>query len=190
MAAPHGETEDYVWASVGPLPVELLSFTGREEADHVRLEWTTASETGSERFVVERTQDMERFEAVGALPAAGYSTSPRDYVLFDERPLIGVTYYTLIQEDINGDSERYGPIAVRFQGKEGKWVDQWPMDRVRVHGSMLEEAPMIMDMTGRLLDMSVDPSGLITRDALPAGVYTIQWLGAQGVAESLRFMMR
>src|SRR5436189_3363756 len=70
---------------IGVLPVELLSFEGRALSDGNLLDWTTGSETGSDRFIVERSSDGLYFRSIGDLPAAGDSARPTGYELKDEQ---------------------------------------------------------------------------------------------------------
>ncbi|MCB0814675.1 MAG: hypothetical protein KDB87_16125, partial [Flavobacteriales bacterium] len=77
MAAPEGETEDYVWNSVGQLPVEMISFTAVPWSDEVMAEWVTASEYNSAWFVLERSASLSGFTPIAQLPAAGMSVTQR-----------------------------------------------------------------------------------------------------------------
>jgi hypothetical protein len=86
MAAPRGETEDYVWESIGVLPIELLSFTGSARGDRVELEWATASERNTSHYVIERSNDNGTSEALGSVAAAGESSTRQDYRFDDPRP--------------------------------------------------------------------------------------------------------
>ncbi|MBL0127502.1 MAG: FG-GAP repeat protein [Flavobacteriales bacterium] len=90
---------------IGVLPVELLSFTGEAERAGNRLKWTTASEAGSDRFILERSSDGLHFEDIGELAAAGNSRVPIDYEWLDDHPSPGTVYYRLRMRDLSGDEE-------------------------------------------------------------------------------------
>ncbi|MCI5054802.1 MAG: T9SS type A sorting domain-containing protein [Flavobacteriales bacterium] len=62
-----------------PLPVELISFSVMREEDHAYLEWQTATEINSEKFVIERSLDGEDFEEAAEVSAAGNSNVLLDY---------------------------------------------------------------------------------------------------------------
>ncbi len=102
-------------AGDGALPVELLSFTGKSTRDYIRLNWSTATETNSSHFVVERSYNSIDFVRIGEVKAQGESTLEKNYFLDDLAPKVGVNYYRLIQIDLDGKETIYGPIPVDFE---------------------------------------------------------------------------
>jgi GEVED domain/Beta-propeller repeat len=189
MAAPRGETEDYVWASVGPLPVELISFTGREEGRGVRLQWATASEINSSHFAVERSADASTYSSIGEVQAAGHSQSLITYVLDDPTPFIGWNYYRLAQVDLDGTVDHSHTVAVQF-ASGSPWVAHHADGHVTVHGLQSGSTISIMDMAGRVLAIDRDANGTIYTDRLPAGLYTLTVLDPTGPSTPLRFVKR
>lgn len=93
------------------LPVELLSFSVQPDGNRVAVNWTTASETNSDYFTVERTAGTRSNEAIGTREAAGESRNRIDYSLVDEEPIPGVSYYRLRQTDLDG-TEEFSPWQV------------------------------------------------------------------------------
>ncbi len=94
------------------VPVELLSFEGRYQNDKVELEWTTASELNNDHFVVERSEDGVKFEAIGKVQGAGNSISLLRYTYTDENISATQYYYRLKQVDTDGAYEYSNIIAV------------------------------------------------------------------------------
>lgn len=84
------------------LPVELLTFSARSEPDHVVLLWSTGSESGNDRFVVERSEDGIDFNALLEIPGMGNTQERTDYQAIDHHPLDGQSYYRLRQIDLDG----------------------------------------------------------------------------------------
>ncbi len=97
----------------GPLPVELLSFTGRKSGDVHILDWSTATEENSAYFEVERSVNGEDFEYIGRLNAAGFSVEEQSYSFVDNRPESGVNYYRLRMVDLDGTFEYSGIVAIK-----------------------------------------------------------------------------
>jgi len=97
---------------IGILPVELLSFEGRPLSDGNLIIWVTASESGSDRFIVERSRDGTSFQPAGELPAAGISAGPLNYEILDTDAEDGLSYYRLRMIDTNGDKEFSEVISV------------------------------------------------------------------------------
>lgn len=75
----------------------------------VELEWLTVSESGSSRFVVERSHDAQAWMDLLEVPAAGASQGPRLYKATDTTPLHGVSYYRIRMEDLDS-SHAHSPV--------------------------------------------------------------------------------
>jgi len=84
------------------LPIELLSFTGKNQGETNLLEWTTASEQNNDFFTVERSIDAQTFGILGKVEGAGNSSTAIHYSLVDESPY-ETAYYRLKQTDYNGN---------------------------------------------------------------------------------------
>src|SRR5690606_13994881 len=103
---------------VNPLPIELISFTGKTVENTIELAWSTASERNNEYFTIERTDDGIECEVIGTIDGTGNSSTVKGYSFTDTNPKLGTQYYRLSQTDFNGDTECFDPISVEFQGIE------------------------------------------------------------------------
>ncbi len=81
------------------LPVTFSAFTLQKVDKVAKLSWTTAQESNSSHFIIERSTDGRNWQSVATIAAAGYSTSSRNYVAFDNLPLDGTNYYRIKQVD-------------------------------------------------------------------------------------------
>jgi hypothetical protein len=110
---------DTFMVKVGPaLPIKLISFNGlASENNHVILNWVTAFETNSRRFIIERLLKERGFEEVARMDAAGNSTENRTYSWLD-KPATGAAdnevYYRLKQIDHDGTYSYSRIIAVKL----------------------------------------------------------------------------
>lgn len=95
------------------LPVELTTFTGYNNGSINVLNWTTASELNSLKFVVEKSIDAVHFDYLGERPAAGNSSIPRNYTLNDLHPVIGNNYYRLKMIDRDGQFKYSEIITIK-----------------------------------------------------------------------------
>lgn len=84
------------------LPVELISFTGWNDGAVNQLQWKTASESNTLKFVVEKSKDGINFSYIGEKPAAGNSNQLLTYNFTDAQPFIGNNYYRLKIIDNDG----------------------------------------------------------------------------------------
>jgi hypothetical protein len=87
---------------VVPLPVTLLSFTGKKEVNGIRLDWKTASELNNSHFEISRSTDGQLFNILTSVNGKGTSTKVNNYSYLDNSPLSGTNYYKLKQFDIDG----------------------------------------------------------------------------------------
>ncbi|RZK78955.1 MAG: hypothetical protein EOO92_10195 [Pedobacter sp.] len=94
-------------------PVSLISFTGKEAANGVRLNWSTASELNNSHFEIYRSIDEQSFIKLGVVKGAGTANEDLNYSFTDISPLSGTAYYKLRQVDFDGRSAEYGPIPVK-----------------------------------------------------------------------------
>lgn len=85
-----------------PLPIELLSFTGKSIGSSNLLEWKTTTEINNDYFTLERSSDATFFSELGTIQGAGNSNTSLHYQFTDNAPLEGVNYYRLKQTDFDG----------------------------------------------------------------------------------------
>jgi hypothetical protein len=84
------------------LPIELLSFTGKEMKEYNHIEWVTASETNNDYFTLERSDDGENWERIYYKPGAGNSNQNINYSYKDYEFKNDLNYYKLTQVDFDG----------------------------------------------------------------------------------------
>jgi hypothetical protein len=95
------------YSPVGSLPVELTSFTAKQSANGVELQWATATEVSNYGFNVERTNVSKQnsqsiWQKIGFIGGHGNSNSPNNYSFIDNKPLSGKSQYRLKQIDKDG----------------------------------------------------------------------------------------
>lgn len=102
------------------LPISLLSFKSSLQAGQTLLQWTTANELHSEKFVVERSADGRTFYSLTNIAAAGNSNGRIEYSFRDRQPLPGNNYYRLQLTDRDGRFNYSDIVLVNGTGKKGK----------------------------------------------------------------------
>ena len=83
-----------------PLPVELISFTGKSVNNQVFLSWETASELNNYGFEVER-ETADGWFAIAFVPGK-INSSVRNTYSFTDKPGDGIFSYRLKQLDLDG----------------------------------------------------------------------------------------
>ncbi len=172
--------------SITPLPMELLSFTGRSEGTSNYLEWVTASEINNDYFTLERSANGFDFSDFATVDGAGNSNMQLHYNRYDHTPYFGITYYRLRQTDFNG-ALTYSNIIALTNG-----LDEVSMGNVHPNPTSGDVSfdfysPVngyvtvrLMDNTGRIV---LDQLEHITQDQtkinlmmnhLAKGIYTLE----------------
>jgi len=114
------------WASSGQiqidhafaLPVSWLSFSANGQTNGVALSWSTASEENTKDFKVQHSLNGVDWNDIGTVPAAGNSSTVREYSFMDHDPLTGLNYYRLLQRDVDGNFNYSKVVQVKFFGAE------------------------------------------------------------------------
>ena len=102
------------WFVDNPLVIELLSFQGETQDNLINLCWTTATETSSDYFVIEKSSDAINFKEVSRVKAHGNSITALNYKTIDDKPYEGNNYYRLVEYDFNGVRHEYVLISVYY----------------------------------------------------------------------------
>jgi len=106
------------WAESSLLPVELTLFTATPTNNGILLRWTTMSESNSDYFSLEKSKDLLNFVQVSKVKSAVYSNTKIDYEYLDRTPYDGISYYRLVQVDLNGAKRIYDPIFANITFKK------------------------------------------------------------------------
>lgn len=103
-------------ASGAPLPVSLTRFDARCLPDKsTDLTWTTAQETNSSYFEVEKSVDGANWTTLTKLASAGNSNAPKSYQLID--PQGGTAQYRLKQVDRDGKTTYSVVVKTTCEGR-------------------------------------------------------------------------
>ncbi|HLP17332.1 MAG TPA: T9SS type A sorting domain-containing protein [Bacteroidota bacterium] len=95
-----------------PLPVELVSFTGRNARNIVELTWKTATENSNMGFDIERRAGQADWAKIGFVKGHGTSNLPATYTYPDKDPIAGTVHYRLKQIDASGNFMYHDAIDV------------------------------------------------------------------------------
>lgn len=164
---------------IGVLPVELVQFSGWPEERSNELSWSTASEQGTARFLVERGTDPDVLASIGSVTAVGESQSLVEYGFSDVDPPAGLAYYRLVIEDLDGGLQMSPLITIdRDRIIQGLVVTPKPTSD-HLHATWTAPAAMLelVDAAGRphlrRTVASEDRDADLHIGSLPMGVYVL-----------------
>lgn len=146
------------------LPVELLSLNADRADDHVALTWSTASEQDASHYMVERSDDGERFEPIGQVAAAGTTMFTTHYRFDDKRPLNGTNYYRLRMVDTDGKTGYSNVVTAEFR------PGSIPLQLFPNPANESINASFVLGREGALRWRILDMSGRLVQEANLAGV--------------------
>jgi hypothetical protein len=142
---------------VNPLPVTLVSFRATVTDDQkVKLAWVTSEEVNASHFLVERSADAKRFEAVGKVLASGTTKESNSYLLTDETPISGTSYYRLRQVDLDGKEYVYRVTAVNLESVFKQTVFPNPAGQDMIRMTFKGSLPKIVltDLAGHRIQVT------------------------------------
>jgi hypothetical protein len=171
-----------VWytKSATPLPVELLSFTGKHQTNGNLLTWVTASELNNDFFTLERSNDGINYAETAIIKGSGTTSTPTQYQYLDQTAPEGISYYKLRQTDYDGTCTWSPVIAIEWRSKNLTFqVIPNPNNgnfQIVLPAELEEEASLrITDATGRLIRTAkVKDAGMsLSVEGLAAGLYHV-----------------
>jgi len=110
-----------------PLPVELSTFTGKQEGDKVSLSWQTKTEVDNYGFEVERKVNGKEWLKIGFVAGNGNTNSPKDYSYVDKKPTGGSKFsYRLKQMDTDGKYEYTEAVEVEVKPTKFELYQNYP----------------------------------------------------------------
>lgn len=107
------------------LPTKLTSFTATSANNAIDLNWQTASENNTSKFIVERSYDGSSFMPIGTVKAAGVSNIRRNYS-FTAPAYNGRSYYRLKMTDLDGQSTFSTVVSVNSGASTDISVNIYP----------------------------------------------------------------
>ncbi len=84
------------------LPVNFSGFTAQKKSNGILLKWTTANETNTAYFQVEKSENGITFTSIGRVTAAGNVHETKEYSLTDNITNSGKVYYRIKVVDFDG----------------------------------------------------------------------------------------
>jgi hypothetical protein len=153
-----GIAPDMGYAEFGStiLAVKLVEFTVKENDGTNLLQWTTAAESNSDHFNIERSNDNQLYETIGRINTSGSSTIETRYNFTDATPSKGTNYYRLVMIDKTGKEEYSKIISITNKENQSTVITYINLSSttntviIKVNSTKTQTATLsIIDVTGR-----------------------------------------
>jgi len=167
------------------LPVTLLSYNVTpQNTGVVKLQWQTAAETDNKEFIISRSVDGQQFNVVGKVASFGNTTTGNNYVFYDKKPINGINYYRLEQQDFDGKITDLGVRVVNVSLTDNK-VEIYPnptQDIINVaFVAGLYNQIQLIDINGKILKQislgSSTTQTTISLNNVASGAYLLKFNG-------------
>ena len=167
------------------LPIELTTFTAKNDQNQVNLAWETASELNNDRFEIERSATGRDWKTIATQKSQNADSNvPQNYAFEDKNPLRGTNYYRLRQVDIDGTTSYSKVLMVDF-GKTSTSVVAFPNPVIANQVTLTFEEDKadasirIFDNQGRLVrqintDIQENQQMYLDLSDLPSGILYLQ----------------
>ena len=78
-----------------------------------KLSWSTYSEFNNDYFTVTRSSNGVDFETIGTVKGKGNTKLTQYYTFEDKSPLAGVSYYQIVQHDLDGSATALSALPLK-----------------------------------------------------------------------------
>ncbi len=177
-------------------PVTLLNFTAYYNGkDANLLNWQTAQEINSSKFNIQRAYILPQFATIATLPAAGNSSTTKDYAYTDNNILYQPTFYRLQQVDKDGKLQYSKTIMVHPVKNDFAIGNVYPNPTRNIlniefsSASSLPVTVLITDMPGRAVQKTIIPvatgfnKASINTGALAKGRYVLRLMNEEACVQ-------
>jgi len=138
--------------NAAPLPISLISFTAETVNNNkVNLFWSTASEKNNDYFIIEKSQEGRIFTQFTEVKSNGNGNKVVTYQALDIHPFERITYYRLVQNDVDGKRNYSNVIQVSLNPTNSE-LSAFPnptLSFLTLHLKM----PLVKDLTYTIFDL-------------------------------------
>lgn len=181
----------------GPLPITLLDFTGSFKGNNVLLKWSTSAEINSKEFEIEKSSDGITYRKLHNIPAAGFSSSIKNYSYLDIEAT-ELNYYRLKMIDLDGFNKLSDVVIIKNKDFADAIISVTNpfKDHINIRFAKTPKGEItlkLVDVTGKLIGTNkiFNPLSSIIRfdnsKALSTGIYILQ-IENQGKIFSIKIM--
>jgi hypothetical protein len=164
----------------GVLPVTIGNFY-LEKDDGVIIHWTTTSEINNDYFEIERSKDGRQFSAIGQVQGIGQSKDEQSYSFWDPQPFPGISYYRIVQYDLDGTSAIGEVLTFRnFNGEDQVFYHQGT-EMIEIFNAQENTSYAISSINGSVISggpLSTDQNNIDVAQLTP-GLYFVTLIGQE-----------
>ena len=159
-----------------PVPVSFGNISIINNRNTNNIHWKTYSEAFTAAFKLERSGDGTDFYTIGEMPAAGFSSNIRNYMLQDRNPLNGINYYRIKMTEADGKYQ-HSAIVKATNKISGNWylLSNPVKGNIEIRGIDQGDEISLVNPAGQKIYHSVSKGNQhnISTTGISAGIYFI-----------------
>lgn len=177
----------YSFSLESALPVKLASFSANKNEGQAHLKWTTAEETNSSHFEIQRSANGHNWATLETVKAATESRVTTPYYSFDKLPLAGQNLYRLKMVDTDGTFAYSKIEALTFDSAQNALFYPNPAaERIHLSEAVLKTTTSLklLDQTGKAVFETSRPTAIIQTGHISGGLYVLHLTKTDGSVTS------
>lgn len=157
------------------LPVELSDFQIRATKKNIILTWQTTTEKNSDGFEIQRSKDAASWTTIGWHKSKGNATTRQNYTFTDNSPIIGKSYYRLIQKDLDARTKPSDILSIAFYTDIVTLHPNPVRDvlQITVIDDEAVDEVIVYDTTGRVAIQATPDTNALNVSNLSTGTYMV-----------------
>jgi hypothetical protein len=167
-----------------PLPINIIDFTATKQGKQVKLAWQTSNEKDNTKFVIERSVNGQRYEAIGNMNSNNVA-GINNYMFTDALPNIPINFYRIKLVDDNGKVAYTDVRKINFD-KNGLEIVMYPNPVsegiVKIISSENCNKAILFDAVGKAISTYIlqGKNNKINVQGLAKGMYQLQVFTSTG----------
>jgi hypothetical protein len=185
-----GANSGCVIATIGVVPVKFVSFTAAINGSACLLKWTATSETGTVKYVVQKSADGKNF--IDAATINGKQLPVNNYSYSDGALTKGFSFYRIKAVEVSG-SISYSEIAmVKNQNEFGFSIYPNPAGeefKITLPSKYLPANVEVINVQGTVVySVKTNQSSSSVNKYLPKGIYAVKVTGSNNESLTQRLI--
>ncbi len=160
-----------------PVPVSFGNISIINNKYINNIHWKTYSEAFTAAFKLERSGDGTNFYTIGEMPAAGFSSNIRNYMLQDRNPLNGINYYRIKMTEADGKYQN-SAIVKTTNKISGNWylLSNPVKGNIEIRGLDQGDEISLVNPAGQKIFHSISKGNQhnISTTGISAGIYFLR----------------
>ncbi len=176
-------------SQIAPLAVNFIEpYQATKVEAGVKIEWTTANETNSSHFDIERSVDGINFRKIASIAAQINSHTIHHYSTIDTKPARETNYYRLKQVDLDGKFTYTPLLVVSYNSVDVQFYPNPVANTLFVESKSSIERITIQDLLGKTIMTIENPGKNVDLTGLSSGQYIILFQKSKEEIEVSRFI--